>query len=207
MAVANYRETHGRYPPAFLADADGRPMHSWRVLILPFIEQGELHKQYDFAESWDGPNNSKLAARMPRLYTFSGKERPGNTITNYLAVVGPETVWPGSATVSQADVTDGLGRTILLVENLGADIHWMEPRDLTFADIDLTVQSPRGVSSQYLDPAVAMLDGSLHRLGKDLPPDTLRALFTIRGGEPVEKDNDRGWHWLPDGRDRPLAKD
>ena len=61
MAVANYHETYGCFPPAYVADRDGKPMHSWRVLILPFLEQRELYNAYNFAEPWDGPNNRKLA--------------------------------------------------------------------------------------------------------------------------------------------------
>jgi len=68
-------------------------MHSWRVLILPYIEQNELFKEYRFDEPWDGPNNRKLASRMPKVYALHGEERPDNVTTNYLAVVGPETFW------------------------------------------------------------------------------------------------------------------
>lgn len=181
-------------------------MHSWRVLLLPYLEHQALYDEYDFAESWDGAKNRKLAARMPRIYAFHGDERPDNTTTNYLAVIGPETVWPGPSTVTERDVSDGSGTTILLVENWGAGVHWMEPRDLRFADMDFTVNSSRGVSSKYQDPAVAMLDGQLYRLRKDLAPKTLRALLTIRGGEKLEPDGAGGWQWLPDGRLRELPE-
>jgi hypothetical protein len=205
LAVANYHEGHGHYPPAHVLGPDGRPWHSWRVLILPYIEQDELFQEYDFSEPWDGPKNHRLAERMPRLYAFHGDERPGNTTANYLAVVGPETVWPGSSTVSSKAVTDDQGATILLVENRGAGVHWMEPRDLALADMDLAINSPRGVSSWYSDPAVVMLNGYVYRLRRDVSPKTLRALLTIRGGEPVQSDEAGGWVWLPDGRDRPVG--
>jgi hypothetical protein len=205
LAVANYHDAHGHYPPAYVAGPDGRPWHSWRVLVLPYFEQQDLFAAYDFDEPWDGPSNRRLATRMPSLYAFHGNDRPGNTTTNYLAVVGPETVWPGQTTVDSAAVTDGSDGTILLVENQGAGVNWMEPRDLTVADMDFTVNSPGGVSSKYLDPAVALVDGSLVRLRKDLAPGTLRALLTIRGGEPVQPDGTGGWQWLPDGRRRAVG--
>ena len=204
MAVANYHDAHGHYPPAYLADANGRPIHSWRVLLLPYIEQKDLYDQYDFSEPWDGPKNRQLAERMPAIYAFHGESRPGVVETNYLAVVGPETVWPGRDRVSSKDVVDGLSSTILIVENLGARVHWMEPRDLPFGRMSFKVDSPEGVSSKYLDPAVVMLDGSLHTLRKDLREGTLRALLTTRGGEKVQE-KDQGWVLLPDGRDRPPA--
>jgi hypothetical protein len=169
--------------------------------LLPYLEQQAIHRAYDFSESWDGPNNRKLADPMPRVYHFYGEERPGTTTANYLAVVGAETVWPAEGTVSRADAKDGLSTTILIVENRGAHVPWMEPRDLGFATMDFRLNQPNGVSSRFEDPAVAMLDGSVLRLGKDLSPATLRALLTIRGGEEVGVGAE-GWEVLADGRDR-----
>jgi hypothetical protein len=206
LAVANYHDANGNYPPAYILGPEGRPWHSWRVLILPYIEQNELYKEYDFCEPWDGPNNQKLADRMPRTYALHGEGKPGNTITNYLAVVGPETVWPGSITQSNAEIKDASGQTILLVENLGAGIHWMEPRDLSFSEMDFRINSPSGINSKYEDPAIVMVDGSLRRLKKNLTPETLRALLTIQGGEAIEEDESRGFLFLPDGRLRPIRE-
>ena len=204
MAVANYHDVHGHYPPAYLVDADGRPMHSWRVLILPYLEQKKLYDQYDFSEPWDGPHNRKLAARMPEVYALHGDYEPGLTTTNYLAVVGPETVWLGETPRLSDEITDGFSSTILIVENRGAKIPWMAPADLSLATMSLEINSPDGVSSKYADPAVVMLDGSLHRLRSDLPSAALRALLTAAGGEDVENYEDQ-WILLPDGRKRLLA--
>ena len=63
LALLNYESAYAKLPPAFQADANGKPMHSWRVLILPFIEKNPLYDAYDFEESWDGPNNKLLAQR------------------------------------------------------------------------------------------------------------------------------------------------
>ena len=62
LALHNYHEAHGCFPPAFVADANGKPMHSWRVLILPYLDQGPSRKMYSFNEPRDGPNNKKLSA-------------------------------------------------------------------------------------------------------------------------------------------------
>ncbi|MSR32516.1 MAG: DUF1559 domain-containing protein [Gemmataceae bacterium] len=206
MAVANYKEANGHYPPAHILGPDGRPWHSWRVLLLPYLEHQDLFKEYDFSQPWDGPRNRRLAERMPKVYAFHGGDTPGNTTSNYLTVVGPETVWPGSLTASGEAVSDSQRATIVVVENLGAGVHWMEPRDLLIAGMDFAINSPGGVSSRYSDPGVAMLDGSLYRLKKDISPETLRALLTIGGGEPVESDGAGGWEWLPDGRQRPIRQ-
>jgi hypothetical protein len=206
MAIAYYYDDKGHYPPAYVADEQGRPMHSWRVLILPYLGYDELYRQYDFSESWDGPKNRQLALKMPRVFAFSQDDRPGNTTTNYLAVVGPETVWPGSATITPEAIADGLANTILIVENRGAGVPWMEPRDLSLAELDFVVNSPGGISGPYVEPAVAMVDTSLNRLQRNIRRETLRALLTAKGGENVARGDSGGWQWLPDGRDRDLGE-
>jgi hypothetical protein len=180
-------------------------VHSWRVLILPFIGQEALYKQYNFDEPWDGPNNRKLAARMPKVLAFSGDQGAGNTTTNYLAVVGSQTIWQPGRKVTMDDVKDGPDNTILIVENRGALVHWMEPRDLSFDEMDFTINSRDGVSSKYVEPAVAMASTSVRRLSKATRPATLRALLTIAGGENPDYTDRLEWERLPDGRDRPEA--
>jgi hypothetical protein len=204
VAVATYHDQHGRYPPAFHVEGPGRPAHSWRVALLPYLEGRELYGQYDRSQSWDAAANQALLSRMPAHYAFHGDYYPGLTVTNYLAVVGAETVWPGQTSLCAKDVTDGLSTTILVVENRGAEVQWLEPRDLSFAGMSFALNSPDGVSSKYLDPAVAMLDGSIRRLEKDLSAQTLRALLTANGGERLQEDP-TGWIVLPDGRQREIA--
>ena len=204
MAVVNYHDVEGHYPPPYIADKDGRPIHSWRVLILPYMEQQDLYKEYRLDEPWDGPNNRKLAHRMPKAYALHGEYRPGRTITNYFAVVGPTTVWRSDKAVTDKDVKDGLANTIMIVENRGLDVHWMEPRDLDVDTMDWNLQSPRGISSRYKDPAIVTLDDQVRRLSPRMKPDVLRALFTIAGGEPLG-DSAGGWERIPDGRDRPVT--
>lgn len=193
IAVLNYRDTYGQFPPPYFADASGRHAHSWRVILLPFLNEQKLYEEYRFSEPWNGPNNRKLATRMPRVFAFHGMEMVGNTTTNFVAVVGQETVWSGQSKVTLDDVQDPLEDTILFVENYGADIHWMEPRDLKFQEMDFTWNSPLGVSSWHLDPKVVALDGDVKRLGREITPATLRALLTINGQEDIQQDADRNW--------------
>jgi len=206
LAVAIYHQEEGHFPPAYVTGPDGRPWHSWRVLILRYMDSAGLYAAYDFSEPWDGPNNRKLAGRMPSLYAFSGFAEEGNTTTNFLAVVGPETAWPAPATARREDVTDGSSKTIMLVENLGAAVHWMEPRDLLFAEMDFSLNTPGGVGSVYDSPAVVTVGENVRQLDEDITPHTLRALLTIAGGEDVEETTERQRRLLPDGRKRPLRE-
>jgi hypothetical protein len=200
LAVVTYCDVNGHYPPPYVTGPDGRPWHSWRLLILPYIEESKLHQQYNFNEPWDGPNNSKLAERIPRMFQFHGTrtKKTVNTTTNYLAVVGAETIWNPSKPVTVTDVTDELDNTILIVENNGAEVHWMEPRDLLFSELDLRLGSPVGISTPYDMPAVVTVSKSVTRLQSTLKPETLRALLTIAGKEPLVRDG--GWDLIDDGR-------
>lgn len=202
MAVANYESTYGNLPPAYVLGPDGEPWHSWRVLILPYIEEQKLFEEYRFDEPWDGPHNRTLAARMPKIFRFHNRTEPGQTTTNYLAVVGPHTMWPGVDGRKYADVTDGTANTVLIVENRGLGVNWMEPRDLDFATLPLDFNHPHGVSSWYKTPAVSMADGSVRTFPRGSDPLALRAALTASGGEAVSLDGER-WQVLPDGRMRP----
>jgi hypothetical protein len=200
LAVANYENANGHLPPACVLGPDGRPWHSWRVLILPYLEHDDVFKQYRFDEPWDGPNNRMLADRMPKIFRFSG-DPPNGPVTNYLAVVGPETAWPGESKRTLAEITDGPSRTALIVENRGANVHWMEPRDLPFDGFDVVLNRPNGLSSPYDAPANVTVDGTITRLHKTITPETIRALLTARGGEPLTDANGQ-WDVIPDGRIR-----
>ena len=205
LAVANYHDVHGHYPQPYLTDAVGTPTQSWRLSVLPYLEQEALLNEYIRAEAWDSPTNSQLAARMPRVYAMHGDYRPGTTTANYLALVGTETVWPPDKKVNSKDIKDGPSNTLLIVENRGLKVHWMEPRDLDFDTMDWTIDSPQGISSRYDALGAVLLDGSVRRLSKKLSPEALRAMATIAGGDAVTVDGEL-IPVLPDGRDRPLTK-
>lgn len=167
-------------------------MHSWRVLILPYFEDAELAKlyeQYRFDEPWDGPYNSMLHDQVAQVFHCAA-DVDNKFETNYLAVVDEQTIWPGTATVKMREITDGTSRTIAVVETADSGIHWLEPRDLSLN------QAMRGINPMGPGPAVRsrhaggahvlFSDGSVHSLSDDVPPATLRALLTARGGEDVE---------------------
>ena len=190
IALHNYHDTYGSFPLAYVANKQGRPMHSWRVLILPFLEQEALYKRYDFNEPWDGPNNSKLVAEMPRIYRCPSDSRSASpTDTSYVAVIGRETAWPGASAVSLGDITDGASNTILVVESHGSGINWMEPRDLHTLQMPATVNpiNGQGICSCHNECVqVAFADGSVRTLKNGVPSTTIRALLTTAGGETVQ---------------------
>jgi len=135
LALLNYEASHGCFPPAYLADENGKPMHSWRVLILPYIARQDLYEAYRFDEPWDGPNNRKLHNVVIDLFKCPSDTTPRNQPnTSYLAVVGPHVAWAGERGRKWEEFSDGSQDTILLVETANSGIHWMEPRDITLEE-------------------------------------------------------------------------
>jgi Protein of unknown function (DUF1559) len=163
-------------------------MHSWRVLILPWLGQKEIYDRYRFDEPWDGPNNRKLHDLVVSPYVCAS--HPGNGHpTAYLAVVGPETMWRGAEPVRLKDVVDGSDQTIHLVEVTSPSIHWMEPRDLEFDRMSVAIHGPAeglaGLSSGHPGGAnVLKVSGAVRFVSsKKMGPDPLRAMLTIASGE------------------------
>jgi prepilin-type processing-associated H-X9-DG protein len=160
-------------------------MHSWRLLILPFLEYEEIYERYRFDEPWDGPNNRKLHDLVVSAYRCPSHPDQGHSAA-YLAVVGPETIWRGSEAVRLEDVTDGTNRVIRLIEVAKPGMHWMDPHDLEFHRMSFVIGEPDGPSSGHPGGAnVLMADGSVWFLKKGTGPDRLRASLTIAGGEAI----------------------
>jgi len=177
---------YGCFPPAYLADAKGQPIHSWRVLVLPFVEEKSLYDAYRFDEPWNGPNNIKLADRMPRIFHIPS-EPASTALTNIVAIVGPGTAFPGSRCTRMEEYADGLDNTILLAEIADSRIVWIEPNDLRVESMSFRVNSHKKPSvscSRRGGPYVVFAD-SIHayQLNTSLRPEALRALTTIAGGE------------------------
>jgi prepilin-type processing-associated H-X9-DG protein len=189
LAFLNYENEYGSLPPAYLADATGRPMHSWRVLILPYLEQSPLYNRYDFAEPWDGPNNIKLLNLMPTIFACPSRFSSPTNLTSYVVITGPGTMFPGSGSVKMADVTDGLADTLMLVEVANVDIPWTAPQDLDIDTMSLRVNDPKqpGLSSRHPGGAnITLGDGRYGFLREGIPEETLRALITLAGGEGIK---------------------
>jgi prepilin-type processing-associated H-X9-DG protein len=198
LAMRQYHDDHGCYPSSYIADADGRPMHSWRVLLLPYLDQKDVYDQYRFDEPWDGPNNRKLHDITLKPYLCPSQEPHPTTQTSYVLVIGPKTYWPtkGNGYFRDADIINGLSNTLLVVEVADSGIHWMEPRDLQIDQIPMEVNSDSGlgISSHHEGGAnVGFADGSVRFLDNKTAPEDLRALLT-----PFGRDKDR----LPTIRNR-----
>ncbi len=214
LALHNYHQQYGQFPPQHVADAEGRPMHSWRVLILPYLGEpkaSNVYSQYRFDEPWNGPNNRKLAIEAVenfRCWTTNAAEPDAPLTTHYVAVTGPGTAWPGPTGSRVEDISDGCNNTVLLVEIAASDIHWMEPRDVTLEEALSGHNGKCAVPSSHhymertyfffatypLKGNVLTADGSCHCLEDQPSRNDLTALLSIDGGESINHDGVFGWH-------------
>jgi hypothetical protein len=182
LALHNYHGAQGRFPAAYSADKEGKPLLSWRVSILPMIEQGALYKEFHLDEPWDSEDNKKLLGKMPAVFK-SPSGKAGNGKTNYLGIRGEKAGFVGKAGLRLAEFTDGLSNTILVVE---ADdekaIEWTKPDDLEVIEKDphagLGGIHPEGFLAAYAD-------GSVRVIAYSIDAKKLWAMFTRAGGEVI----------------------
>ncbi|HXY34134.1 MAG TPA: DUF1559 domain-containing protein [Planctomycetaceae bacterium] len=187
LAMHNYHDAYGCFPPAYVADKNGRRMHSWRVLLLRFLEEGGLYKQYRFDEPWDGPHNRALAAQTPLIFRCAS-DLENTTEANYFVVVGPNTVFPGATPIGIKDITDGTANTILLVEAIHSGINWLEPQDMSYEEAVRGINCKAGwsISSRHKGGAqVAFADGSVRFLPNDTPVEQLPRMLERNDGQEV----------------------
>jgi prepilin-type processing-associated H-X9-DG protein len=134
-ALQAYYQANGCFPPAYIADKNGKPMHSWRLLILPYLGYDDLYKAYDFSQPWDGPKNKRISATLPTVYACPcdpNARAAGAAQTSYVAVVGPSAAWVGEKPrIAPVDFPGGTSNTIMVVEVANSGIDWAEPRDLS----------------------------------------------------------------------------
>ena len=122
-------------------------MHSWRVLILPYIEEEQLYKKLHLNEPWDSPHNRAVfdANPMPRIFGCPSQRtdyEDDTKVTNYVMIVGPGTISDGPHSVRPRQITDGEANTILFVEMADSGIHWAEPRDLKADEMSYRINDP-----------------------------------------------------------------
>ncbi len=142
VAILNYREFHGEYPPAYARNVLGEPTVSWRVLVLPFFDDATkkkykldaLHKEFDLQKKWDGEHNGRLVEKMPPFYLSPASEhKVKEGLTNFLTVRHEDSVFPGTRSVKEDEVTDLPSETVVVFEASDAQsVPWSSPRDFDY---------------------------------------------------------------------------
>ncbi len=184
LAIHAYAGVNNHLPAAAIYSEDGKPLLSWRVAILPYIEQDALYKQFKLDEPWDSPHNKKLLDQMPKIYAPVAGQVPDKHSTFYQVFTGKGTVFPGPTGIRFTDITDGTSNTVMVVEG-GEAVPWTKPAELPYAP-NKPLPLLGGMFVGGFNAALA--DGSVHFLKDSIDPKTLRALITRNGGEKVDFD-------------------
>lgn len=180
LALHSYHQEYRCFPPAYIADENGRPMHSWRVLILPYMDQQAIYNRYRFDEPWDGPHNRNLHPLRPHMYADPSSHDETQSFTNYAVITGEGTMFPGAKPVAIRNVRDGVS-TVLAVVSIGdSDIVWCEPRDLEFDAMSFRINDPDlpGIACERFDTVPVLFgDASVQALEEGISSDQLRSMI------------------------------
>ncbi len=183
LGLANYmfENANKHFLAPAIYDGSGKPLLSWRVAILPYLEQEALYKEFHLDEPWDSEHNKALIAKMPAV--FRDPHEPENsTNASYFMPTGMGTIGGNKEGVKVQNITDGTSKTIMLVE-AKRDIPWTKPEDI---EIDPDASKPLPKFGGHITGdifAATFADGHVEILNDSLDPKTLRAMFTIAGGE------------------------
>jgi hypothetical protein len=182
LAALMYHDAHNHFPTDVYGK-DGKPLLSWRVELLPYLEQQSLYNEFRRDEPWDSEHNRALVGRMPQVFFSPGEHRPGTT--RYVALKDDGTVFRGREPVSLKHITDGTSRTLLAVQVAdGHAVEWTKPADLDF-DPDHPFSGLNTPQNMFL---AALCDGSVHRISLAISKETMQALATRARDEEVDYD-------------------
>jgi prepilin-type processing-associated H-X9-DG protein len=196
LAMHNYHDVHKCLPAGFIADEDGKPMHSWRVALLPFLERSDLYERYNFDEPWDSPTNLAIAEQMPEVFRCPSAPAagPGSNMTNYVVILhdGEEqaplnTMFRGNHWTRFRDIRDGTSNTLMVVEVREA-VPWTQPdTDLQFSRLNFQINAGQNSLGSFHPQGAQVLfaDGSVRFLSESLNYETLRLLIQPQDGQPI----------------------
>lgn len=185
LALHNYHDLYKAFPPAYTVDANGKPLHSWRTLLLPFLDQLSLYEKIDLSKPWDDPVNAEVAKSLPPAYRCPSVKKPTELTTTYLAVVGETCAFRPGQGRPMSDITDGTSRTLFVVEVAPQHaVHWMSPQDADAALVSKFTTEAKDLAHTG-GIQVLMGDGSVRFMSENTPLNTLRTLITVAGNEPV----------------------
>ena len=189
LALNAYESEYGVFPPAFTANSEGQPLHSWRTLILPYLDQEDLYKKIDLSKPWNDPTNAEVY--QTPVYTLCCPSAPfpdsnlrPSCMTTYLAAVTEDSCLRPIESLKKKQISDTLSSTLMVIELRTEDaVHWMQPADAdleTILEFSLLKRRTHvgGIQS-------AFADGSVRFISENTPETTLRALVSASGGEVV----------------------
>ena len=182
IALHNYHDAYDGFPPAYTTDAEGKPLHSWRTLILPFLDQKSLYDQIDLTKPWNDPANAEAYQTALGVFNCPSTDLPPNH-TVYLAVVTPNSPILPTKSRQISEITNGTSQTLLLIEVAAEHaVHWMAPQDVDEA----IVMSFRQATELHHKGGVhaVFVNGRVQFISSHIDGDRFRAMISA-----TENDN------------------
>jgi hypothetical protein len=184
LAMHNHHDTFNGFPARVIADSDGKPGLSWRVKILPFIDQGALYNQFHLDEPWDSDHNIQLVKQIPPVYTNpNNPELSAEGKTRYVIPEGDGFLFDEDEGPNIRNITDGTSNTIMCLEvEPDHAVIWSAPDDFE-VDVNDILNGLRNARTGGFHATLA--DGSVRFISANIDVNTLLALFTKAGGEAI----------------------
>jgi hypothetical protein len=182
LAMHGYHDAMKALPnPAILHPQTKQPILSWRVALLPYLDEGGLFKEIRMNEPWNSPHNSQFHNRMPKVYVLPGRPNDGRTF--YQVFQGNGSAFPPNVRVPLVGIVDGTSNTMLVTE-ASMSVNWMEPRDI---NVDNPGFSMNMLGNHWGNNTfhACMGDGTVRPFARTMPIQNLRAFITRAGGEVV----------------------
>jgi hypothetical protein len=203
LALHNFHDRYGCFPPAVVKGPDGKPWHSWRVLILPFLDQAQLYQQYDFTQPWDSEKNRKVLEQMPAVYCDLVHGDQAGHVTHFAAITGPGTAFPAEGVTMKdgalpdyrgpgvrrvREVRDGTSLTIFAGSvSPERKIPWTKPEDVVFGPGFKKLGHAESFAAPHDGVGVFLFgDGRVRAISDQVSANMLAALLTIDGREIVD---------------------
>jgi prepilin-type N-terminal cleavage/methylation domain-containing protein/prepilin-type processing-associated H-X9-DG protein len=184
IALHNYAETYGGFPPAYTVDENGNRLHSWRTLILPFLDQKALYDRIDLSKPWSDPANAEAYKASIPIYLCPSATSPVSH-TTYLAVVGEDSSFHPTRPRAISEFTDGPGQTLHVIEaGSHQAVHWMSPMDADsgmLLSISPTTELPHSGGFHAL-----LVDGSVRFVSADAPEAIRLSPLSIAGNDTID---------------------
>lgn len=192
-AIHDFETEHGHFPPPYTLDEEGNVLHSWRVLLLPYLGELELYNRIDLDRPWNDPVNVPFHTRMPEVFgcpatLYHSRWRVSDNKTSYVVIVGDLTAWSAGRPISFEQIRDGMANTVAIVESNEYPANWMSPASPTMQSFleNKNIHGPH-IQGTF---CCSLFDGSSIPLAQDNQPERLRrrlrALLTIAGRERFE---------------------
>ncbi len=184
VAIHSYSDTYQSLPPAYTVDENGRRLHSWRTLILPFLDEVSLYETIDLSKPWDDPVNATAFKKRPLVYHCPSQDLPGG-YTTYLGLVGEENFFHPNRPRQFAEITDSTSNTAMIFEVAAEDAtHWMSPHDIS-GEYLLHLKEKKSQPHNN-GGHIAFADETLRFISYKTSAEIFRALSTIAGDDDID---------------------